>query len=430
MLGILLLAIAILFISSVSKTPFHPDETSTLYQTRDLELLFSQPSALFWDPEKAGELDQTYRLLNPPLPKYIFGIARILAGYESNDVSVDWNWSKSWDENLSAGAFPEMDLLQSGRVASATMVLLALIPFSLIAKRMGGLPLVVIAILLFSSNALVLLHGRRLMSEGTLIFGISLGLFGILDAQKRPWLTGLGCAIAASSKLSASPLLLVGLIATIWGSPSDTMINKDLLRRVFTYLAVVLVVILLLNPILWSNPLESMADIWGTRLDFTDGQVESLEIFAPEYVLRTPVQRIAAMVFHLYIAPPQTFDVGNYITQTELAVETYLSNPINKIGRGFVGGAMAMSMVLIGIIGASFKYNHLDKEKRRALSLIFIATILQTAALLWANPVPFQRYYFPLVPYVILWMGLGIMEIYKIIKKAAGYSQRPLQSDK
>jgi 4-amino-4-deoxy-L-arabinose transferase-like glycosyltransferase len=420
--GTLLLLATFAIFHGVPQAPFHPDETSVLYQTRDLEGWLSNPGSLSWDPNRSGELEQTYRLLNPPLPKYILGVARRLAGYSVEKVSVDWNWSKSWDENLAAGAYPDKALLLAGRNASTVLSLLALLPLALSAKRIGGNSVAVFTVVLYLSNALFLVHGRRIMSEGTLLFSVSFGIFGILEAEKRPWLAGLGCAMAVCSKLSALPLLLAGFVATVWTTEPKSKLSLLHLRRIFIYLIVAVFIILLLNPILWSDPIKGIENIWQARADFTNRQIDLMEIVAPNYILDRPSERIAGMIYQLFIASPQTYEVGNYVKDIESSVEAYLANPFHSIGRGWAGGTIIMGLLLMGIVGVGLEFQAFGSGQRRDISLLFIATVLQLIALLWAIPIPFQRYYIPLLPLIILWSALGMDRVFYLIKKAADFS--------
>ena len=41
---------------SAPKIPFHPDESTYLFMSRDFDLLWTSPSALIWTPAQAGDL--------------------------------------------------------------------------------------------------------------------------------------------------------------------------------------------------------------------------------------------------------------------------------------------------------------------------------------------------------------------------------------
>ena len=406
-------------LNGLEKIPFHPDESSVLFQSRDLEKIISDPLSMVWSADRIGEIDQTYRLLNPPLPKYIIGLGRVLAGYSSNDVDNDWNWSGTWDENVASSALPEPKLLLSSRIATTIVMLFSMVPLAITARKISGDRLLIVVLVIFGLHSLALLHGRRAMSEGPLIFGISLAILGILEAEERPWLAGLGTAIAASSKLSAAVLFPVAVIAIIWRRKSQDKDGKLRLRGLLVFCAVAIIVSLLLNPVLWSNPISSIGGIWNSRVEFATQQTETLRGISPELVLETPSQRISAMIAMLFVRRPQTSEVANYVQQLNLGEQSYLSNPINTLFSGFVGGGLALFVSIFGISHSLFRVYKGEWKRKREILLLLIGTVLQASAIFLANTIPFQRYYIPLLPFTILWMGLGISSLLNLIVKAA-----------
>jgi 4-amino-4-deoxy-L-arabinose transferase-like glycosyltransferase len=416
---VLCFSIILLFIIGIDRIPFHPDETSLLYQSRDLEKLFTEPSSLVWVSERTGELDQSYRLLNPPLPKYIIGIGRILSGYSSESVGVDWDWSASWEENVNSSALPDPELLLGSRLAITAVLAFSMFPLGLIAKRLSGRGLVIVTLLIFGLHSLVLLHGRRAMSEGPLIFGISLAILGILEAEKRPWLAGIGTAIAASSKLSAVALFPVALFSIVWRKKDDDPGGKMRLRGVLFFSIAAVLVTLMLNPVLWSNPLAGVGRIWNSRLDFVERQTQTLRAVSPNQILETPSERIGSMLIMLFFRKPQTSEVANYVEQTDPEEAAYLGNSMNTFISGIVGGSVALLLTVSGIGLSLNQLRRAEWRKQREIILLIIGTFAQAVSILMANSIPFQRYYIPLVPFIILWMGLGISGLYDALKKAA-----------
>jgi len=125
-------------LNGLENIPFHPDESSLLFQSRDLEKITSDPLSMVWSADRIGEIDQTYRLLNPPFPKYIIGLGRVIAGYSSDDVDNDWDWSATWDENVASSALPEPKLLLGSRIATTLVLLFSVVPlafYSMVVER-------------------------------------------------------------------------------------------------------------------------------------------------------------------------------------------------------------------------------------------------------------------------------------------------------
>jgi hypothetical protein len=259
------------------------------------------------------------------------------------------------------------------------------------------------------------------MSEGPLIFGTSLAILGILEAEKRPWLTGLGISIAIGSKLSAAALLPVGLIAILWHKKPSITDVKFQLRNLIIFGAIVIIVTLILNPLLWSKPLEGIGQIWNSRVEFSIRQAETIRAVSPDLVLDSAVDRIMGFMVMMFFREPQTSEVANYTEQTRSDEESYLSKPLNTVISGGVGGGIAFLVASFGIVFTAFQIRGTDWKNQRELILLLIGTVVQAVAILVANSIPFQRYYMPLVPFAILWMSLGFSNFPRAIKKAAQY---------
>lgn len=401
---VLALVITGYHLAGLAAVPFHPDETSLLYQSRDLETLFRAPLLLAWNPALEGDYDQTYRALNPPLPKTVLGLGRRLAGYGPEWVSVDWDWSKSWQENLARGALPPQELLLGARAASTL-----LLPFSLalvywLGLRLEGRALGLTAAALFGMNALTLLHTRRAMAEGTLVLGVCLAVALALEADRRPWLAGLASAVAVASKLSAAPLALVGLAGALWNRGAVDSVSSRMAGAA-RYLVALAAGLLLLHPFLWSNPPGAALEMWRARQTLLKQQTSTLEAIFPGQAVDTPVERLAAIVGQLFLNPPQLAEVGNYLEATRAMDQAYLANPVNSLLRGPVGGGLAMVLTLYGWILGGLRARRKGGAYARAVALVSLATAVEGSALFLTLPLPFQRYYMPLVPLLAIWIA-------------------------
>jgi 4-amino-4-deoxy-L-arabinose transferase-like glycosyltransferase len=415
---LIFVCLAILLFAGLPSIPFHPDETSLLYQSRDFELLFTNPLEIAYQSEREGETDQAYRALNPPLPKYILALGRLAAGYGSDRVSVDWNWSLTWEENKVAGALFSTALLDASRTASTIMVFLSLPILYFCGKRIRDNAMAISAVLLLGTHSLVLLHGRRAMAEGTLIFGVSLAILGILEGDKRPWLAGIGTAIATCSKLSAIALAPVGLLSVLWLPTNLKNQKKKVIQNAALFILTFLTLYFLLNPFLWTNPIKGIQSQWHERTQFLQGMVEEIEARAPDQILRGPFERFTVMVTHLFIAGPQFAEVGNYISNTSNTEYLYLSHDLHTLFRGWLGGILMISLTIMGVVSFGIEISKDKWQRQRPMMLLFIASAIQTVALVWANPLPFQRYYIPLVPFICLWIGYFVAQILVGIKQA------------
>jgi 4-amino-4-deoxy-L-arabinose transferase-like glycosyltransferase len=401
--------LSIFLLSGVDLVPFHPDESSLLFQSRDLEALVTGPLSMAWTPGNAPTPEMTYRLLNAPLAKYVLGVARRLAGYGPDSVSVDWDWSKSWGQNVVAGALPPAPLLHGARTASTVALLGAVIALYLAGRKAGGRAAGLAAALLFGLNALSLLHGRRAMAEGTMLFGVAAATLGLLAADRRPFLAGLAVALAVNAKTSTLPLLLIGWLATVWtADPAGRSVSSQF-GRTARYAIGVILLTAVLQPALWRHPLGALQAMWDTRRDLLARQVEDIQRLAPDHVAADLPQRSMILVANLYLAPLQYSEVGNYLVEQRASVQAYESNVSHTLLRGFVGGGLLLGLTLLGMIWALRRARLAGPDTTRFYGLLGLATVFQGLALVSAIPLPFQRYTLPLLPFLCLWQGLGLV---------------------
>lgn len=405
------LGITAFHVAGARQVPFHPDETSLLYQSADFEIWLRDPLSLAWDPAASSEHDQQYRALNTPLPKLVLGIGRRLAGFGPEAVAVDWDWSKSWDDNRAAGAIPGEALLFAGRLANIALLPVSLLLVYGIARAIGGRTMGLIAVGLLGTNALVLLHARRAMAEGVLIFGVCLAVFSFLHARDRPWLAGLGAAAAAMAKLSTAALAPVGLALAIWPCSDGRGRLRSAVVRGSTYLAAFAAGVFLLDPFLWRHPFQAAAAMWRARLEFSASQIGQIGAVQPTLILRSPGTRLASLIGNTFLVPPQFAEVGNYLAQTAPQVQAYLAVPGNVILRGMLAGSLVLLVCLLGIGIAVIRFPGVSDTRRVPFAVLLTTTCVQTAALFEAIPVPFQRYYVPLVPFVCLWVAFGVTSV-------------------
>ena len=413
---VLLILYSVYLFLGVKTVPFHPDESSLLYQSRDLEKMISEPGTLFWSDTPINAYDQSYRLLNAPLAKYIIGIGRLSAGYGAESVSMDWDWGQTWDENAQRGALPSDRLLLGSRLAVALFLPLSIVLIYFAAQSLGGVCSGLMAGLLLAVNTLVLLHTRRAMAEGVLLFGICLAILGVLYADRHPWLDGLGVGLAISAKYSALALLPAGLVAVLWSSGLD---RRQVLKKMSVFILTFSLVIILLHPVLWRSPLRAVNEMVHARTEFLSSQVSTLETHNPEQHLDSPQKRLGVMLYTLFLGAPQFEEVGNYTSFLADETDAYLNTLGNNLLGGPIWGGILLFFTLLGVwIGVRIVIGRESGRQRRGIILLMLMSVCQTGALLILNPLPYQRYYLPLIPFVCLWAALGLTTSATYIKKA------------
>lgn len=399
----LLAGLTVFQVWGIDKIPFHPDEATQLYMSGDWETLWTDPLAMAFDPAREDDPRQRYRALDAPLTRYLLGVGRQAFGLDA--LPVDWDWGQTWEENAAAGALPSPELLRAGRLAVTVLLPWSGLLAYLAGARLGGRLSGWAAALALGLHALTLLHGRRAMAEGALVFGVLFAVWSFLQADRRPWLAGLGMALAFNAKQSALALLPAGVLAAVWISGEGAVKFRRAGVNLVQFLVVFGLATGALNPLYWRHPAQALWVSVEARQDLLARQVGDARALAPAQVLDAPVQRAAVMVGHLFVLPLQFFEVGNYQAETAASVQAYLEVPGHALMRGLGGGGVLMALMLAGMAQASLA---LRRKEARPAAVLLLATGLMAGGLLAAVPLPFQRYWMPLVPLAALWIGVGM----------------------
>jgi 4-amino-4-deoxy-L-arabinose transferase-like glycosyltransferase len=412
---LIILALTLAYLAGLAGVPFHPDESTQLFMSSDLNTLFSRPADLFWSTANEQDARQIYRELDAPLARCLIGVGRTIASLPA--LPVDWDWSKSWEENQTAGALPDARLLLVGRLSVAL-----LFPFSLFfifncGRAIGGSTMGWAAMLLLASNALVLLHTRRAMAEGGLIFTITLFLWMLTRPVKPSWLIAIAAALVFCSKQSAGVLVLVGIASVLWKGVQQKQTAQKLLINLTLYGLVFVAVTVLLNPFLWSNPIQASLAALHARQELLHNQVTALGSVRPDQVLESFPQRLFGLIAQLFINQPAVADIGNYIVQTQSADVAYFSSPFNQLLRGFIGGGVLLILSLSGFILATARSIKSNGPSQMLTLLFLLSTLLIFITLIWFLPIPWQRYYLPLVPFSCIWTAYFLSNIISLIPR-------------
>lgn len=405
-LGTILAVLTIFYMLGIRGVPFHPDESTQLFMSADLETAFTNPCLLAWQANREDDLRQHYRELDAPLTRYVIGIGRMLAGLPA--LKTDWNWSLDWDANEQNGALPNPSLLLAGRLAVGVFFPFSLLLIFLAGRRLGGRITGWVAFILMAGNALLLLHTRRAMAEGGLVFTICLTITFLVSFEERPWLAAIPAALAFNAKQSAGVMALVVLLAACWSLPGKSSPWRWRFKNLGISLAVLAIITVILNPFLLNHPLQAAGAAMDARQDLLTRQVETMQSVAPGQVLDSIPLRAGSLIAHLWITPPAIAEVANYLEQTQAAQNAYLANPLHSLFRGLAGGGLLLGLSLAGFILAAMRIRKINPIDRRRSILFLLIPVLQFVALAWLVPLPTQRYAIPLVPSGCLLCGMAI----------------------
>lgn len=402
----ILIIIAGLYMLGAKGVPFHPDEATYIYMSGDLETLFHHPAELFYSPTPADAIRQNYRLLDAPLTRWLIGIGRMVAGAPT--LTADWNWTQTWQQNAQAGALPDSTLLLISRLSVAWLFGFTLFFTYQAGKILFGPQFVWLNIVFTALNALILMHTRRAMAESVLLFAVCWLILLLAKKESNPILLGLAAALAFNAKFTSAGLVLVILMAAWVNSKLPSW--KMRLRNVLLCAVFILFITYILNPVAWKNPLQTVRAALEARSTLAAQQVETVSTVSPDLIMRTPSQRLAGWLVFLYISPPATADVANYLLDTQKTEEAYFANPVNNVFRGIVGGVVLLTLSLLGFALAAYQILS-NKPKLQQFGLLMVATLIAFLSLVAFIPLPFQRYAVMLIPFTNMWIVYLAVEL-------------------
>lgn len=404
----IIILVSIFYLAGIKKVPFHPDESTQIFMSSDFDIFFKDPRSLFWSSNKLNDLRQHYRVLDAPVTRSLIGLGRWMT--HSIELKSDWDWSKSWEANLSTGALPSEDLLLVSRL-SVTV----LFPFSLFFLYLSGIRLQdrttgFIAILLFSTNSLILLHTRRAMAESSLVFFTIMSIFFLFFLKNRTWLCAIPIALAFNSKQTTLFLILSGFFVITWRAFEFKQPARKLLTNYFLYIVSLVFITFLLNPFLWANPLHAVKNAVVSRVNLTNAQVKDIYLTSPDRLLNTPIKRIAGLIGNLFIQKPAVQDVANYVDDLQTPTMAYMQNPFHSLFRSFIAGSI---LLLLSILGCSTGIIDVIKKNKNRNHLIFllVMTGLALVQFLATVRIPYQRYVIIFIPLTILWISFFISKL-------------------
>ncbi len=422
---IFLAALMLYALAAVPLTPFHGDEPMLIHMSGDYEVAILQgnPNALVTHPPYYIDSDPQLRILNGTMHRYLVGLARQLAGIgpEQLPPAPGWDWGLSYDRNVETGHRPPDAVLMAGRWPSAILLALcAPLMFGLgwlIGKRPGAY----LAAALFMLNPIVLLNGRRAMQEGALLFfGLAVVLTAAWIARRRaeekavsPWLWALLAltgGLALASKHSTLPFIAGALAWVLLGELTHFQLRPFLKTAGALILAGLLILglFLAISPALWDDPLARVGDLLQVRAELLNIQVTA-EPLAPT----TLAQRAQGIIGQPFLAPPQFFEVAAWTTFEPITaeIERYFASGLAGLPpSGFIGGVLT-GLMLVGMVISLLP--RLRPFKDWATTVGLFAWWGITALTLLVNPLPWQRYFLPLIAPTVLFAVIGALGLWR-----------------
>ncbi len=191
---VFVLAVALFVASGREDVPFHGDESTFLWMSRDAYTLAEgRGETLRFDPDTREPLAQWLRVLNGSLHPLGVGAMLLATGTERDELNEPWIWvlprrpdAEQWDFNVAAGRLPDESLLHRARLPAA-LATAASVPLVFAIAWVASRSRVAawVAVACYATNPALLLNGRRAMQEGALLFTTALVVLLALRLLRR-----------------------------------------------------------------------------------------------------------------------------------------------------------------------------------------------------------------------------------------------------
>lgn len=407
-----LIALAAFILAGYPLATFHGDEAMQIYMSHDYAtaFIYGSPDQLKTSPPYPIDSDQHLRLINGSFNRYAIGLSWQVAGLNTGDLPPrpGWDWGLSYTDNAATHHRPSEALLNAARFSSALLLALSAWVMFGIGWQIGGARAAVIASALYALNPAILLNGRRAMQEGSMLFFGLLCVFAAarLGKVSRPRnriavlaLLALAGGLTAASKHNgvvfvAAAFAWAALDALVkWLRTRGTRQLLALFGGLLVAGVLAVALFIALSPALWTDPIARVGDLLAARGELLDIQVA----VSPDAPISLS-ERVSA-IFVQPFAAPQHFEVASWGEAAPIVDEIarYMASPLSGVQVGVTGAVVLNVLVwLVGMIAA------VAARRFGLLAWLALAVLLMLA-----NPLPWQRYYLPLIPPVVLLAALG-----------------------
>lgn len=428
LLDVLLLILLMGYITlGTQDVPFHGDESTTIWMTRDFDtaVLKGDFDAIAYQAPPRRTTEQHMRIITSNVSKLVMGATWSSIGLTADDINDQWVWGLDMQWNQDNGHMPSNQLLYISRLTSAWMTAFSVVFVLLIGRILGSSilsnPFAIRmsgwgAGVFYAIHPAILVNGRRAMFEGSLLLGLTLIVWETLILIKRPrppysyLLYGLITGLVLSTKHNAAftvVLLYAGLCTTaVWRVFKTRQLSqfRSNIIGIACATCIGLIIFLALNPIWWSQPLKMPKIIIEERQAILDIQVDlfgGYEHFS---------ERIEGLGREIFRASPQYFEADYWKDYDGVSeeIDAYESNYLAGWSDDIVIFAARLLFAMFGI-SAIFRIARHGNAQSQHMMLIFVIWCLGILAItLWTVPLDWQRYYLQIQPPLTILMGLGV----------------------
>jgi len=425
--GLWLALLALYILAGAPLVPFHGDESTLMFMGRDYHYLFGTGDFdnVRYDPSGGSRPDEQHlRILNGTISKMIYGWLQAANGIEPGTANRAWSWEQHYDENVAQGALPAADLLQQARLSSALQLALAVTLFFALLRRCINRPTAYLASALFALHPNVLINGRRAMMEGSHLLGLMLLLCAAawLLSERKGWryaLLGICAGFALAAKHpNAIACTLVFLASTV--APVQCLLRsrgREWRRAAQAALGLALagtltvLVFLGLNPAWWQSPPAVAADVIAQRQSLLQ---EQIDIFGG---YTNSSEQLSGFLQFTIKGEHQYFEDTSWASQQQISLQIAAYEGSGLAGALILGESARLS--LLSLLLAGYGALRLARGQpicwqHRWLLLLWCGGSIW--ALCWLTPLPWARYYLPLLPGIHLLTAYGLTEIYQALR--------------
>ncbi len=419
-------------LGGIFSVPFHADEADHLFKSQDYVAYFvlGDPFRLRVDPPVAINSEQHIRLLTGTTSAYLTGFVLWHTGVRLWPSA--WYYPESVESNRQAGRWPSDSILWRGRLASAFLTALSVVCVFHIAQKLSPhrqARIGLFSALLFTLHPVILLNGRRVMQEGTLLFLTLLLVWQAIRTVENPtWKNWSGLGVISGCAFASKPTALLAIIGVLVGvvianfllpfiesrcmeqktEGTGAVYDPPRALKLFVYplggfLMAASLVYLLLTPAIWNNPPARLLLAAQLRQDALQGQASA----SPQAYTNWG-ERTAALLTQPY---PATI---HYYESPDFASDSKLNNEIRRYEKSWWDGVkipmwLGMGWVMLGFTAILMPLIGKNETKVKKPVMIFLSWVLITLIGLFVSvPMAWQRYYLPLTLIGIFLAGFGL----------------------
>ncbi len=389
-------------------TPFHGDESTQIFMSRDYAYLFIEPdlgSILYRQPAISAQ-EQELRLLNGTVSKTLFGLAWHVSGFSVEDLNQQWDWGADWNYNQSTGHAPSERLLQTARNPSVLLLIAGLIPILYLGFQIGGWGGAAAGVILYALHPALLLNGRRAMMEGSLIaFSLLTVAAGVWWLRRRDWRSAIALGVSAGLAIASKhpAVFTVGAVFGVIGI--DVLIRQRGIARVIAAAVIAGGVFLLLNPAWWSDPLGAAGELLRLRSNLLTGQAAAFGGYP------SMGDAFAGFVRQTFGWTPQYYEIETWAGYIGDQIARYDSSGL----AGLIDGVLPVMVGVLAALGLFALIRVSDNRPIRLFVVVWAGVMLFSALI---SPLEWQRYYLSAILAVIILSAGGVGWIVRTIHRS------------